>query len=154
MSEIAIKEDSSMKLIEILEFQLDSNDSHFAIYVSDIIEILKHTPVTTLPNAHEYFEGVFLYRGEVVPVIDLHKVISAGKSDENGHLIITNINDKKVAFHVDTVLGIHRIPDKDFLEYNKEKDSNANKITSHLVKFDDRLVVVLDCQDILKRIDL
>jgi chemotaxis-related protein WspB len=48
---------------------------HFAIDSRQVMEIVPLVPLKRLPMAPEYVAGVFHYRGEVVPVIDLSSLI-------------------------------------------------------------------------------
>ncbi len=59
-----------------LIFQIGSE--RFALDVRRIQEVVPRVPLQTLCNAPPNFAGAFVYRGQVVPVLDLHRLAGAG----------------------------------------------------------------------------
>ena len=73
-------------------------------------EILTYQPVTPVPNSHPSIEGIFMPRDTMISVVNLKRCL--GMPDDaktEGLFIITNFNKLNIAFHVDAVLGIHRV---------------------------------------------
>ncbi len=62
----------TFEVFEFVEFQVGK--SNFGISIQHVREIIQPVPVTVLPHAHPYIEGIIQLRGEVLPVIDLKKV--------------------------------------------------------------------------------
>ena len=93
--------------LEILEFILDGNS--YGINVAKIREIIPYQKVTPVPNAHPSIEGIFMPRDVMITAIDLKNCLQRGQSEEKGLFIITNFNKLDIAFHVDQVIGIHRV---------------------------------------------
>ena len=58
-----------------------------------------------------HVEGIVQLRGEVLPVVNLEKVLGIPKSaaNEQEKYIVTEFNNQKVIFHVSNVTQIHRI---------------------------------------------
>ena len=92
--------------LEVLEFTLDNNS--YGINVAKIKEIINYMPVTPIPNAHPSIEGIFMPRDRMITAIDLKNCLQRGVSEAGGLFIVTNFNKLDIAFHVDTVVGIHR----------------------------------------------
>jgi chemotaxis-related protein WspB len=59
-----------------LVFQIGSE--RFALDVRRIQEVVPRVPLQALSGAPPSFAGAFVYRGQVVPVIDLHRLADAG----------------------------------------------------------------------------
>lgn len=100
--------ESGTNELEVLEFTLGK--SHYGINVAKIKEILSYQPITPVPNSHPSIEGIFMPRDVMITVVDLKHCL--GVMDdvrEGGLFIITNFNKLNIAFHVDGVLGIHRV---------------------------------------------
>lgn len=95
--------------LEIVEFGIGEN--RFGINVLKVKEILNPQPVTQVPRAHPFVEGIIDIRGEVVPVVDVAQALGFPASDqpEKDKLILTEFNQTKIVFHVHTVTQIHRI---------------------------------------------
>jgi chemotaxis-related protein WspB len=50
----------------------------FALDVRRIQEVVPRVPLQALYGAPSSFAGAFVYRGQVVPVVDLHRLVGAG----------------------------------------------------------------------------
>ncbi len=133
--------------VEILEFTI--GDNHYGINVAKIREILTYQPVTPIPNGHYCVEGIFMPRDNMITVINLRECLGLGKSDEEGLFVITNFNKLDIAFHVDKVIGIHRISWADIIKPDSTINAENNGVSTGVVKFDDKLVVILDFEKIV-----
>ncbi|MBD2448284.1 purine-binding chemotaxis protein CheW [Nostoc sp. FACHB-152] len=52
------------------------NNQRYALASQQVIEVLPLVSLNILPHAPDYFAGVFNYRGQVVPVLDLCQLMS------------------------------------------------------------------------------
>ena len=137
--------------LEILEFKLDGNV--YGINVAKIKEIITYQPVTPVPNAHPSIEGIFLPRDAMITAIDLKNCLQRGKSTEGGLFIITNFNKLDIAFHVDSVVGIHRVSWKDIIKPGATVSTTEDSISTGIVKIEDRLIIILDFEKIVSDIN-
>lgn len=133
--------------LEVLEFTL--NDNHYGIDVAKIREILSYQPVTPVPNAHESVEGIFMPRDTMITVISLKKSLGLPETDEQGLFIITNFNKLNIAFHVDTVVGIHRVSWAEIIKPDSTINATESGVSTGVIKMDDKLVVILDFEKIV-----
>lgn len=133
--------------VEILEFTLD--DNHYGINVAKIREILTYQPVTPVPNSHYCVEGIFMPRDTMITVISLRESLGLKPSADDGLFIITNFNKLNIAFHVDKVIGIHRISWADINTPDSTINAENKGVSTGVVKFDDKLVVILDFEKIV-----
>jgi purine-binding chemotaxis protein CheW len=83
-------------------------------YVLDlrrVKEILQPPPVTPLPRAPAYLEGVVHLRGEVVPVVDLRKRLPAGAPPPHAKakMLVCLLGRRKLALIVDGVAEVVRV---------------------------------------------
>ena len=101
--------ESGTNELEVVMFQIGLGT--FGINVLKVREIINPLHITDTPNAHKHVEGVIRLREEVIPVVDLAKVLNLPNSaePEKDKLIIAELNQMKVAFHVHSVSRIHRI---------------------------------------------
>ena len=65
--------ESGTNELEIVEFEVANNK--FGINVIKVKEIIQPIPVTFIPHAHPHVEGIIQLRGEVLPVVDMLKVL-------------------------------------------------------------------------------
>jgi len=95
---------------QLVTFQL--GNEQYGIDIMDVHEIWKVEAIRPIPNAPSYVEGIFNLRGDIVPVINLHrrfhiKRIQLSEDDEllSGSIII-NINGTKIGIIIDKVLRV------------------------------------------------
>ena len=95
------------KQIQLVTFQL--GDEHYGIDIMEVKEIVRIQEVRPIPNAPAYVEGIFNLRGEIIPIINLHKRFHLSRavlSDEDRLLsgfVIIDLNGKQVGVVIDKV---------------------------------------------------
>ena len=101
-------EDSQFQLVT---FQL--GDEIYGVDIMDVKEIVKIQDVRPIPNAPHYVEGIINLRGEIIPIIDLHKRFRLkALKDENidtqieGGFIILSIQNNKIGIIIDRVARV------------------------------------------------
>lgn len=142
--------ESGTNELEVLEFTL--GDNHYGINVAKIREILQYMPVTPVPNTHPSVEGIFMPRDTMITVINLKNCLNLPQTDEKGLFIITNFNKLNVAFHVDQVIGIHRVSWENIIKPDETLTGEQGSTATGVIKMDDRLIVILDFEAIVASI--
>lgn len=145
--------ESGTNELEILEFKVGEN--YYGINVAKIREILPYQRPTTVPNAHPYIEGIFMPRDMVISVIDLAKCMHLPESDNKASdmFVITNFNKLNVAFHVHSVVGIHRVSWQDINKPDETINTGKNGIATGIIKMDKKLIIILDFEKIISDIN-
>ena len=133
--------------LEILEFKLGNNS--YGINVAKIKELIPYQPVTPVPNAHPSIEGIFMPRDTMITAIDLKNCLQLGESGDGGLFIITNFNKLDIAFHVDAVLGIHRISWTEIIKPNATISTTEDGVATGIVKMNGKLIIILDFEKIV-----
>ncbi len=142
--------ESGTNELEILEFMVGGN--YYGINVAKIREILTYQSLTPIPNAHPYLEGAFSTRGETISIVDLGKCLGMPKVKQEGSeemFLITNFNSVSTGFHVDSVLGIHRVNWSQIIKPDSMISNSSNSITTGIVNLDGKLVLLLDFEKIV-----
>lgn len=143
--------DSGTNELEILEFTI--GDHAYAINVAKTKEIINYMEVTPVPNAHPSIEGIFMPRDAMITAIDLRNCLQRGTSKPGGLFIITNFNKLDIAFHVDAVLGIHRVSWLDIIKPNATISKAEESVATGIIKYEDRLLIILDFEKIVSDIN-
>lgn len=133
--------------LEILEFVVDGNS--YGINVAKIKEIIRYLEPTPIPNSHPSVEGVFMPRDTMITAIDLKNCLQRGQAEPGGLFIVTNFNRLDIAFHVESVLGIHRLTWKDINRPSATASSVDSGVSSGVVKVNGKLIVILDFEKIV-----
>lgn len=143
--------ESGTNELEILEFTLGNN--HYGINVAKIREILTYQPITPVPNSHPSIEGIFMPRDTMISVVNLKKCLAIPDTAENdGLFIITNFNKLNIAFHVDQVIGIHRVSWESIIKPDSTINTEENSASTGVIKMDNKLIIILDFEKIVSDI--
>ncbi len=137
--------------LEILEFTLAGNS--YGINVAKIKEIIIYQPVTPVPNSHPSIEGIFMPRDTMITAIDLKNCLGRGESKPSGLFIITNFNKLNIAFHVENVLGIHRVSWRDIIKPDVTISTTEESVSTGIIKKDGKLIIILDFEKIVSDIN-
>jgi len=137
--------------LEVLEFQVAGNS--YGINVAKIKEIIPYQGVTPVPNAHPSIEGLFMPRDIMITAIDLRNCLQRGTSEPGGLFIVTNFNNLDIAFHVDNVVGIHRVSWTDIIKPNVTINNGNEGISTGVIKVNNKLVIILDFERIVSDIN-
>lgn len=143
--------ESGTNELEILEFTLGSNT--YGINVAKIREIITYQPVTPVPNAHPSIEGLFMPRDVMITAIDLKNCLGKGTSEPSGLFILTNFNKLDLAFHVDSVLGIHKVSWRDIIKPDATISTTDESVSTGIIKRDGKLIIILDFEKIVSDIN-
>ena len=151
--ETGILLESGTNELEILEFRVGNN--FYGINVAKIREILCYQVPTPVPNADRRIEGIFMPRDEVISVIDLAACLNmkAEATSASDMYIVTNFNQLNAAFHVNAVLGIHRVSWSEIIKPDSTVNAADAGMATGIVRIDDRLIIILDFEKIVSEIN-
>lgn len=135
--------------VEILEFTLGGHS--YGINVAKVTEIINYQPVTPIPNSHPSIEGIFMPRDKMITAIDLKNCLQLGVAQSEGLFIVTNFNKLDIAFHVDSVIGIHRLSWTDILTPDASVVSDSSALG--IIKISGKLIVILDFEKVVADIN-
>ncbi|EID84457.1 Chemotaxis signal transduction protein [Treponema sp. JC4] len=95
----------------------------YGVNIMDVKEIVKLQNVRFIPNAPYYVEGIINLRGEIIPIIDLHKRFklqsgsASSDADVNdGGFIILNIEGSQIGIIIDKVERVVSVKAEDVKE--------------------------------------
>lgn len=141
--------ESGTNELEILEFTVGNN--HYGINVAKVKEILPYKTPTPVPNAHPAVEGIFMPREDIISIIDLAECLKMSKSQDKttDMYVLTNFNKINVAFHVHSVVGIHRVSWEAIVKPDSTVNSQGNGVATGIIKLNDKLIIILDFEKIV-----
>ena len=134
-------------LLQVACFRVADRDC--AVDVMRIAEVLRPVPVTALPSAPPFVEGIIELRGRFLPVIDLRKRFG-GEERAAGKYVVAPMGDTSVALVVDEVMGVERIPTD---QIQAPPTLASGRVTpgyvSGIVKWNERVLMLLDIDAVL-----
>lgn len=148
MEEKGILLESGTNELEIVEFEVANNK--FGINVIKVKEIIQPIPVTFIPHAHPHVEGIVQLRGEVLPVVDMLKVLGIPNASYGPQqkYIVAEFNKQKVVFHVDNVTQIHRISWNQIEKPSEMYQGGSNQVIG-VIKKDSQMILLVDFEKIM-----
>jgi purine-binding chemotaxis protein CheW len=88
------------------------NKELYGISIDSTREVIQLCEITGIPNAPLFVDGVINLRGEIIPIIDLHKRFNFPKQDYSEEeellrsILIINVNELTIGIIIDK---IHRV---------------------------------------------
>lgn len=141
--------------LEVLEFLLEGQ--HYGINVAKIREIIPYQNVTPVPNSHPSIEGIFMPRDTMITAINLRNCLQMREYEEKEKdtslFIITNFNQLDIAFHVDAVLGIHRVSWNQIIKPGSTVSTSEDGVSTGIIKINGKLIIILDFEKIVTDIN-
>lgn len=139
--------DPSTQELQLVIFRLAEEE--YALPITKVQEINRLTPVTRLPEAPAFMEGVINLRGRIIPVLDLRKRFSLPAVEtEETRIMIVDVEGQTVGMVVDSVNEVVRLP-----RTSVEPPPPAFIIDARYIegvgKMDGRLLILLDIDKIL-----
>ena len=141
--------ESGTNELEIMEFAVGGE--LFGINIAKIREIMRAQETKRMPNSHNFVEGIFKQRGEVITVIDLAKCLNIERTENKSHdiFILTHFNKLNFAFRVESVVGIDRVSWEDIKKPDKVIYSGEDSVATAIAEYKDRLITILDFEKII-----
>ena len=137
------------KSSQFVGFQID--DQHYAFRIEEIQEIVILDRVTQTPQVADYVEGVSNLRGAIIPIINLRKLfgLDPRPADSETRTIIVNVGERTMGCTVDMVTQVIRIPAENIQPAPETVTADGASYISGFAKLGDRLVVLLDIDELL-----
>lgn len=157
--------ESGTNELEIVEFGINSPDmkknglgiGSFGINVAKVREIIKIPNIISLPASHPSVRGVFNLRDKVIPLIDLGHWLQLeddSQKQKDKKVIVAEFNQDYFGFLVSSVNRIHRVSWEEVESPNDQIFFNINnECITGLVKFEDRITLMLDFEKIVADIN-
>ena len=145
--------ESGTNEVEIAEFFLGTQS--YGVNVAKIKEFVPYNAVTVTRdiNAPKAMAGVFMLRGELIPLIDLNIFLSifTHESTDRKVILVTEFNNMITGFVVDGISQIHRLTWKDLKLINPVMKQHTNRLTGS-VHNQNSDIIILDLEHIISEI--
>ena len=123
-------------------------EKEYAVDIGSVREVIYGKKINPLPGAPDYFEGLIDLRGTVIPVIHLGKRLQVGQGENvknaslSGHILIVEIDQKKVGFIVDRVEDVVVI-DQDSVQSAQNLIELPLPVIEGVFRYKGRLILLL-----------
>lgn len=133
---------------QFVEFKLGGEN--FCVDINRVKYIEKFQDITHMPKIPKYIEGIINIHDEVIAVYNLHQKFALNQVNvtDDSIFIIVSVGDIGVALIVDKVYQI--IDNQKYeLDPTPKMILGNNRYISGVLKADDRLIMVLDIDEIV-----
>ena len=142
------------QLIQLVTFKIA--DEEFGVDILKVQEIIRMMPITKVPNAPSFVEGVINLRGKVIPVIDMRKRfgLPTSKHDSSTRIEVMDLRGQIVGFVVDAVSEVLRIKESTVEPPPAVVAGVGSEYMRGVGKLQDRLLILLDLDKLLNPSEL
>lgn len=144
--------------IQLVTFQI--SEELYGIDIMDVKEIVRVQEIRQIPNAPLYVEGLFNLRGEIIPIISLHKRFhlkkaQLGEDDEllSGFIII-DIDGMKLGVIIDKVERVVSISPDDIQPPPQMLSGIGAQYIQGVVNREGSYLILLDIQKLFSAKEL
>ena len=141
---------SSGSTFQIVSFRLANEE--YGVEIMQVQEIILIGQITEMPNVCAHVRGLINLRGHVIPVLDLRTrfALGAGTITDDSRIIVLNLEGKTIGVIVDAVNEVLRIQSEQIEGVSGGFSCSAQGYVKGLVKFKDKLVVLLNITELLR----
>ncbi len=145
-------DDSS--LIQMVTFKIAEEE--FGVDILKVQEIIRMMPITKVPNAPAFVEGVINLRGKVIPVIDMRKRFGMKTAihDSQTRIKVMDLGGQIVGFVVDAVCEVLRIKESTVEPPPAVVAGIGSEYMRGVGKLEDRLLILLDLDKLLTETEM
>lgn len=130
------------------------NNNEYTIPILKVQEIINLPPLTKMPQAPYYIEGITNLRGRIIPVVNLKKLVGLNGGDLIGEKVIV-VAAGRVTFGVlvDGITGVVNIEESEIEPTENIMQSHIDQV-SGVAKVNDRLIAILDTRKLIPMEDM
>ena len=132
----------------------------YGVNIMDVKEIVKIQNVRVIPNAPYYVEGIINLRGEIIPIIALHKrfnikaVQNTEDAEIEGGFIILNIDNSKIGIIIDKVARVVTVKKEDVKDPPQMLTGIGTEYIEGVIREDDGYLIMLNIRKVFNAKEL
>jgi purine-binding chemotaxis protein CheW len=123
----------------------------YGLDIATVHEIIRMQPITKVPKAPVYVEGVINLRGKVIPVIDIGKKFGFEKAEraKNNRIVVVYLQDTTLGIIVDAVTEVVRIPNASIEPVSDIVTTGNSDYLQGIAKLANKMVILLALEKLL-----
>ncbi|MBQ0165884.1 MAG: chemotaxis protein CheW [Treponema sp.] len=136
-------------------------DSHFAVEVTNVQEVLEYQHITRVPCADTWMEGLISSRGQGISVVNMRRkfALDDREPDKNTRIIVMELRpteDETVIFGAiaDSVQEVIEIADEEIEPPPKFGNTIATRFIRGIAKREGEFIIVLNAEQIFSQDEL
>jgi purine-binding chemotaxis protein CheW len=115
-------------VVQLCTFRVGGED--YAVDIMRVHEIITPRPITPVPRAPAFLEGVTRIRGEVLPVLDVRKRLGVAPAADarRARFLVASVAGRRIALVVDEVCEVVRLPRRELRAAPALGDAKAPRL--------------------------
>lgn len=130
----------------------------FGVDILKVQEIIRMAPISIVPNAPEFLEGVINLRGRIIPIIDFRKrfhIFGTAEMDERSkRIVVLSLNGTTIGMVVDSVSQVIKLAESRISPTPSVAKGFDSEAIAGVGQLGDRLLIVLDLEQAFAEHDL
>jgi chemotaxis signal transduction protein len=123
----------------------------YCIDILKVQEIIKPVPLTSIPQAINYVQGIIKIREDIVTIIDIWGKMHVSEEERiNNNIIIVKLNGKLYGFFVTQVVGVITVDNKK-IEINPHLTGGQSEYVKGFYRDNDAIKMILDIDKLILR---
>ncbi len=134
---------------QLVVFELATE--HYGVDIGAVQSIIKMEPVTVVPRAPEFVEGVINLRGTVLPVLDLRLRfgLAAEETTKDTRIVVVEIDGTEVGMVVNGVSEVLMVGEEEIEPPSPVVTTVDSAFITGIAKVSNRLIILLDLTKVL-----
>lgn len=133
-------------------------NEEFCVDILKVQEIIRMVPITSMPNAPEFVEGVINLRGKIIPVIDFRKKFHIYDGDsgdeESRRIIVVAFGTVNVGMVVDKVSQVVKITSDQISPTPEVVRGYDSDYIKGVARLGERLIILLELEQLFAQYNL
>ncbi len=155
MADIVIAQTQTVKGMEkirkYLEFLgLTLEDDLFGIPLKEVREIHKYLDIVPVPFSSPNIKGIINVRGEIIPVLDIKRMLRLRETKESQRIVIVDTKLGKIGILADMINGVIRV-EEDKIEPNPMV-GKYSVFVRNVAQIEDKLLGIIDIDKVLEKV--
>ena len=137
---------------QLVTFQL--GEELYGINIMDVKEIVRVQEIRALPNAPTYVEGIFNLRGEIIPIINLHKrfhlkkVVISEEDELLSGFVIIDVDGMKLGVIIDRISRVVAVEKENVQPPPQMLSGIGAEYIQGVVRQEEAYLIILNIRDL------
>lgn len=137
-------------VLQFVGFRLGGKD--YAFPIDQTREIVELQSITPTPEVPDHVVGVTNLRGQIIPIIDLQRVLKPGaEATKSRQAVVVEVGGQLTGCLVDSVTRVVRLPQSAIQTADDILDQDNARCVDGFAKHEGTILIVLDASRVIAR---
>lgn len=137
--------------MQYIGFIINSNE--YTVPITKVQEIINIPPITKMPQAPPYIEGIINMRGKVISIINIKRLLGIYSDQDPKKIIVLSSGKVTFGVLVDAITGVITIDEKNIEPTDSLLAEGVNNIEG-VAKVNEKLLLMLDPKKVIPMEDM